>query len=205
MAGELKGAAPTSATCKFLAFNAANQVWNTTGTPAFENWNDGNYADYLLTATQEGTSGWFTGNSPSTSAVYYWLRQIVGSTPSTDFTVWEDILSLPLAQPGQSGGLPLATSNGYSGTAQGNGAGANTIQLASSASSLQNYVGQQIVVYGSVAGIEVNIVSSYNPTTKVAACLNNWLNTISNTTPYAFPGLLQPSLAIVVEQIVPVQ
>lgn len=84
---------------------------------------------------------------------------------------------------------PSGGSGGYSGTAQGNGGGANTIQLAAGASSAQNYVGQQIVIFPAAFEIEPNVVVSYNGATKVCTCANNWVNAVTNTTPYAFPGL----------------
>lgn len=36
--------------------NAAMQAWNTSGTPAFEAFDDANFADYLLTPTRIGTT-----------------------------------------------------------------------------------------------------------------------------------------------------
>lgn len=123
--------------------------------------------------------------------------QAASNPVASDITTPPAGVNIPLAQ-GGGGQVTLAASqpvwsggsSGYSGTAQGNGGGANTIQLAAGASSEQNYVNQQIVIYGTTAGIEVNTVISYNPTTKVATCSSNWVNTVGNTTPYAFPGLL---------------
>jgi hypothetical protein len=82
------GYGASGATHKFVAFSASHQVWNGS---SFEAWNDANYATYLITATESGTSGRFTGTAPI-GAVRYALRRVVGSTPSTDPVVWEEYI-----------------------------------------------------------------------------------------------------------------
>jgi hypothetical protein len=218
MAGELKGVNLNGTMNLFVAYNVANQPWNTHASAFDPSWSDANYDSgyYGLTATQQGTSGNFIGDSPSSLATWYEMRQVIGGTPSTDPIVWEDPVggAQPagpvLLTPGTGTGEILLTngqvtaansgSSGYSGTAQGSGGGANTIQLASDASSLQNYVGQQIVISGTSPLIEVNVVVGYDAGTQVCTCANPWRNTISAATPYAFPGLLQPAITFELQE-----
>ena len=67
-------------------FNSTGKVWNTSGTPAFETWADGNVTDYDITVTDK-SSGQYIGDFPTTAAgrfkVNIYLR-IGGSPAITD-------------------------------------------------------------------------------------------------------------------------
>ncbi len=52
-------------TLYFRVRNSACQVWNTSGTPAFEAWSDGNVTDYDVTLT-DGSGGHYRGTFPAT-------------------------------------------------------------------------------------------------------------------------------------------
>ena len=52
-------------TLYFRVFNAAGEVWNTTGTPAFEAWADGNVTEYDVALVGTGGS-FFVGTFPAT-------------------------------------------------------------------------------------------------------------------------------------------
>ena len=61
----------------FRVFNAAGQVWNTSGTPAFEAWADGNVTDYDVALTGTGGSyylGTFPDPADGTYSVVAYLR-----------------------------------------------------------------------------------------------------------------------------------
>ena len=54
------------ATAYFIVRNNVSQPWNTSGTPAFENYNSGHYtADYAITMSEQGSSGFYAGTFPS--------------------------------------------------------------------------------------------------------------------------------------------
>jgi hypothetical protein len=86
MAGELVGYGATGVTHDFFAYNASNQVWNGS---AFVAWVDANYATYRITATESGTSGRFTGNTPDAATTRYELR-IRSGTLAGSGVVWEE-------------------------------------------------------------------------------------------------------------------
>jgi hypothetical protein len=71
MAGELQALAPTGSTVYGQVINeSTGQIWNTAGTPAFENYATANIADYDVAMTEQGTaSGFFKGNKPAFGAV----------------------------------------------------------------------------------------------------------------------------------------
>ncbi len=67
----------------FRVFNAAGQVWNTSGTPAFENWADGNVTDYDVALVGTGGSfyvGTFPNLSDGNYSVIAYLR--AGGAPA---------------------------------------------------------------------------------------------------------------------------
>ncbi len=84
----------------FRIFNSTGQVWNTSGTPDFEAWADGNVADYDTVLTGTGGS-YYLGTFPSTAnmvdgtySVVSYLR--AGGAPavadgviSSSFMEWE--------------------------------------------------------------------------------------------------------------------
>lgn len=51
-------------------FDSTGKVWNTSGTPAFETWADGNVTDYDIALTDK-TSGQYIGTYPTTAAGRY--------------------------------------------------------------------------------------------------------------------------------------
>lgn len=70
MANEIKAPYNKGSTLYARVFNDTGQVWNTSGTPAFENWADGNVTDYD-TALTDKTSGQYIGDFPSCAAGRY--------------------------------------------------------------------------------------------------------------------------------------
>lgn len=50
--------------------NATGQVYNTV-TPAFETWNDANWADYAIVAAEQGASGIYAGDMPAVASGVY--------------------------------------------------------------------------------------------------------------------------------------
>ena len=84
----------------FVAYNASNKVWNGS---SYEDWNDSNIGSYGITATQEGTSSWFTGNEPP-GTVYYVL--VVAPLTLPLQVTWEDNIDYNL-NPG-NGSFQLA-------------------------------------------------------------------------------------------------
>lgn len=67
----------------FFAYNNVNQVWNGS---AFVTWDDDDFASYRITATQQGSSGWFVGSAP-TGTERYELRER-GATLASSYMVW---------------------------------------------------------------------------------------------------------------------
>lgn len=65
----------------FIAFNENNEVYNTVS-GAFETWNDLNIADYIITATEVGTTGYFIASDPSDGIEYYELRFLKVNPPT---------------------------------------------------------------------------------------------------------------------------
>ncbi len=67
----------------FRVFNSTGQVWNTSGTPAFETWADGNVADYDIALVGTGGSfylGTFPDLDDGTYSVVSYLR--AGGAPA---------------------------------------------------------------------------------------------------------------------------
>jgi hypothetical protein len=67
MSNEIKFAFDKSSTLYARVFNNTGQVWNTSGTPAFEDWADGNVTDYDILLTDK-SSGQYIGDFPTTAA-----------------------------------------------------------------------------------------------------------------------------------------
>jgi len=89
MANEVKISHLKGSTLYFRVFNATGQVWNTSGTPAFETWSDGNVTDYDI-ALVDKSSGEYIGSYPSTaSGTYYIIAYLrAGGSPAiTDVAV----------------------------------------------------------------------------------------------------------------------
>jgi hypothetical protein len=89
MSNEIKFAFDKGETLYARVFNSTGQVWNTSGTPAFEDWVDGNVTDYDISLTDK-TSGQYIGNFPATAAGRFKVNiyeQSGGSPAITDTVV----------------------------------------------------------------------------------------------------------------------
>ncbi len=85
MSDEIKISYATGSTLYFRAFNATGQVWNTSGTPAFENWAGGSVTDYDV-ALADKSSGEYIGDFPSgiTEGTYQVIAFLqAGGSPAT--------------------------------------------------------------------------------------------------------------------------
>lgn len=118
MANEIGVPFITAKTCYYLLRNSVNQIWNGA---TFENYNTANFANYPITATEQGTAGQFyVANMPAVAAGVYGLimNQQVGVSPAeTDFYVatgfieWDGSAVLPLSGvPGTTGSSNVAAS-----------------------------------------------------------------------------------------------
>lgn len=72
----------TGASYNFRCYNASNQVWNGS---AYENYSAANYVSYRVTATEQGTSGDYTGTEPAL-CVFYELR-ITGASETASVAI----------------------------------------------------------------------------------------------------------------------
>ena len=101
---------PTSA--RLIYFNLSGQPYNTT-TPAYENWTDGDYANYQVNGTQQGTSPVFLFTRPAGVTVPFVAAVVIpaGGTPSTDTWMGGSTQLVPDAAPGAASGLPILGSN----------------------------------------------------------------------------------------------
>jgi len=89
MANEVKISHATGSTLYFRVFDGTGQVWNTSGTPAFEAWSAGNVTDYDITLTDK-TSGEYIGSFPTTASGTFWLIAFLqnGASPAiTDVAI----------------------------------------------------------------------------------------------------------------------
>lgn len=88
MAGELQAdSGVTGQTVYFLVRSPSGTVWNGA---ALVTYVSGNFATYPVTGTEEGTSGYYTGNMPAVAAGVYSVvakKQAGGSPAETDPTV----------------------------------------------------------------------------------------------------------------------
>lgn len=126
MAGEIQLSYETSKTVYAVIRNAVGQVWNNTGS-AFETYATANYADYVISMTEQGTaSAFYAGNFPTAIAAGIYSvvgkEQLGGSAAETDPTIsdgvinWNGSASFPLSDlvtSGQIGqGLPITIYRG---------------------------------------------------------------------------------------------
>lgn len=89
MANEIEGVTGSGETVYALVFNASNQIWNGS---AFETYTAANYANYLVTMTEVGSTGIYIGSFPSsitTGGTYrIYVKKIAsGSAAQDDGTV----------------------------------------------------------------------------------------------------------------------
>jgi len=86
VAGELQALDATGSTVYGQVVNEATaQFWNTSGTPAFENYATANIANYAITMTELGTaSGVYKGNMPAVPAGIFTVvyRRRAGGVPA---------------------------------------------------------------------------------------------------------------------------
>jgi hypothetical protein len=105
MAQELQTDYLTGKTVYFLVRNTVGQIWNGA---AFENYTTANFANYFITATEQGTaSGFYTATFPAAIAagVYNIVskQQVGGSPAETDISIgwgpeqWDGSHVLPLS------------------------------------------------------------------------------------------------------------
>lgn len=85
MASEIKFAFDKGSTLYARVFNDTGQVWNTSDTPAFEDWADGSVTDYDISLTDK-SSGQYIGNFPTTAAGRFKVNiyEQAGVSPATD-------------------------------------------------------------------------------------------------------------------------
>ena len=83
MANEIVHIAPKGTTYYARVFDSTGKVWNTSGTPAFETWNDSNVTDYDIALTDK-TSGEYIEDFPSSDAGRYdvVIYKRAGGTPA---------------------------------------------------------------------------------------------------------------------------
>lgn len=128
MAGELGASFLTGKTAYFLVRNRTSQIWSTSGgTGAFENYSTANYANYSISASEQGTaSAYYTATMPAAvpAGTYGSVlkQQIAGSVAETDPTVaagnveWNGTALTPLSDVATSGQIgqiaPLRISRG---------------------------------------------------------------------------------------------
>jgi hypothetical protein len=86
MSNELRAYLPTGSTLYAVLINSAGQIWNTSGTPAFEAYNGSNWTDYDIAMTEAG-AGLYFGDMPAVVAGnynYVVYEQAGGSPAITD-------------------------------------------------------------------------------------------------------------------------
>lgn len=116
MAAELQFSFQANATCYFLLRNRVGQIWSTSGgTGAFAAYSSLAYADYAISATQQGTSGgaYYVGNMPSAVPAgvisVVGKEQLGGAVAESDPTramgdlQWNGTVTLPLSDLATSG------------------------------------------------------------------------------------------------------
>lgn len=115
MAAEIQYSFRTGEQSYFLIRNRVGQIWSTSGgTGAFSTYVTANYADFTISATEQGSaSAYFVGTFPPaiTPGVYAITakEQVGGSAAETDPTIavgdfqWNGTVSLPLSDLATSG------------------------------------------------------------------------------------------------------
>lgn len=78
-------------TCKMLYYNRQGFVWDG-GT--FAQWNDLLYANYLMPAVENGTSGQYWSDPPE-DAISFRMIEVVDSTVANDLVVYQGDISFP--------------------------------------------------------------------------------------------------------------
>ena len=88
MADEIVAPFDKGSTLYARVFNSTGQVWNTSGTPAFEDWADGNVTDYDISLADK-SSGQYIGDFPAAAAGRYKVNSYLqaGANPAIDDTV----------------------------------------------------------------------------------------------------------------------
>ena len=95
MSNEIKQNYPSGTTAYAIIFNWDLQPWNTAGTPAFENWTDGNITDYDITITYVGGS-FYKANFPPTipAGRYIIATYVLDGTPTiTDTPLGSEVIT----------------------------------------------------------------------------------------------------------------
>lgn len=89
MSNEIKFAFDKGDTLYARVFDSTGKVWNTSGTPAFEDWADGNVTDYDISLTDKSSSQ-YIGDFPTTAAGRYKVNicEQAGANPAiTDIVI----------------------------------------------------------------------------------------------------------------------
>lgn len=116
MAGEIQFSAQHGITAYFLVLDRIGRVWNTSGAGAFENWSSAAFANYAVSATEQGTAshqynGTFPAAVPAGTYGINARQQIAGSVAETDPTIaagnyeWNGSQTAPLSDTATSGQL----------------------------------------------------------------------------------------------------
>jgi hypothetical protein len=89
VAGEIQFSFQSGKACYFIVRNRAGQVWSTVAV-SFVTYASADYANYTISAIEQGTSGYYAGNMPAVVAGVYMVtgkQQMGGSALETDPTV----------------------------------------------------------------------------------------------------------------------
>ena len=83
MANEIRLSYLSGYTTYAIVRNGSGQVWNTSGTPAFEAWVDGNIADYDIALTDK-SGDMYLGDFPTSTAGTYFIQYYIraGAAPA---------------------------------------------------------------------------------------------------------------------------
>ena len=166
----------------FVRRNNAGQYWNTSGTPAFENWTTGNVALYGIVGTEDGVTGNYTATDPaSTTAGQYLLLAAAGASLTVADVAnnkrWQDDVSGSVPQTGDMYGAYVS----FKGTATAGGANTITLQTALP----DNLVRRNTISINSGTGAGQTMqIASYVNATRVVTVDQNWEIQPDNTSVY---------------------
>ncbi len=117
MAGEVQFEFRPGATAYFLVRDRTNQIWNSSGAGAFENYGVGDYPVYPISATQDGGTAHYAGTFPPSIVPGVYAisahQQLGGSPAESDPVVavgdlqWNGVATAPLSDTVTSGQFSL--------------------------------------------------------------------------------------------------
>lgn len=124
MASELKSPKySTGATVYAVVRRASDgKVWNTAGTPAFENISNANWTDYDIAGVEQSTTGYYYANMPAgissaASLQVDWFVQAGGSPASTDSLFGSQLIEWDGSAEITLSGVPAVNATKLAGTA----------------------------------------------------------------------------------------